>query len=74
MLYGLGHQWNLTTGNVAKMNLLLATWGDEGRTWSLEGYASTDRPGQNWLKYAWNNTTKTRLVRCVKTPVEYIYD
>ena len=74
VLYGLGHQWNLTTGNVAKMNLLLATWGDEGRTWALEGYASTDRPGQNWLKYAWNNTTKTRLVRCVKTPVEYIYD
>ena len=73
VLYGLGHQWNLTTGNVAKMNLLLATWGDEGRTWALEGYASTDRPGQNWLKYASNNTTKTRLIRCVKTPVEYIY-
>ena len=73
VLYGPGHQWNTTAGNVARMNILLATHGAAGRSWGLEGYASSDRPGQNWLKYVAHNNTKTRTIRCVKTPVEYIY-
>lgn len=73
VLCGLGHQWNAEAGNIAVKNLIMATYGDSGRTWSMEGYAENDRPGQNWLKFVANNTVKTRMIRCVKTPVEYIY-
>lgn len=72
-LNGLGHQWDTTRGNIAVKNLLMATYGNSGRTWTMEGYASSDRPGQNWLKFVANNTVKTRMIRCIKTPVEYIY-
>lgn len=74
VLAGLGHQWDTTPGNIARMMLLLATWGDASRTWIMEGYADADRPGQNWVKYVSNNSTKTRVLRCVKTPVEYMYE
>lgn len=74
VLAGLGHQWNTTPGNIERMMLLLATWGDTSRTWIMEGYANADRPGQNWIKYVANNSTKTRVLRCVKSPVEYIYE
>lgn len=73
VLFGLGHQWSTAAGDVARMNILLATYGSSGRSWGLEGYASSDRPGQNWLKFVAHNNTKTRTIRCVKTPVEYIY-
>ena len=74
LLNGLGHQWDTVHGNIARMNLLLATYGNSSQTWVMEGYASQEKPNQNWIKYAANNTTKTRLIRCIKTPVEYIYD
>lgn len=74
VLCGLGHQWDTTPGNIARMMLLLATSGDSARSWYMEGYAQADRPNQNWLKYTSQNSTKTRIVRCVKSPVEYIYE
>ena len=74
VLCGLGHQWNPTPGNIAGMTLLLATWGNSSKTWVMEGYAQAVKPGQNWLKHVTNNTTKTRTLRCVKTPVEYEYE
>ncbi len=74
VLNGLGHQWDTVHGNIAKMNLLLATYGNSSQTWVMEGYASQIKPNENWIKYAANNSTKTRLIRCIKTPVEYIYD
>ena len=74
VLAGLGHQWNTTPGNISPMMLLLATWGDASKSWVMEGYAAADRPGQNWIKFMAQNTTKTRMVRCVKTPVEYMYN
>ena len=74
VLYGLGHQWNPTAGNISRMMLLLATYGNSANSWVMEGYAQADRPGQNWLKYMNQNSTKTRVIRCVKTPVEYMYD
>ena len=40
----------------------------------MEGYASAIKPNENWIKFVTNNATKTRLIRCIKTPVEYIYD
>ena len=46
-LFGLGHQWNTDPGKIAVKTMLLATYGNSGRTWVMEGYASSDRPGQN---------------------------
>lgn len=74
VLCGLGHQWDTTPGNISGMMLLLATWGNGSKTWIMEGYSQQARPGQNWLKHVANNTTKTRTLRCVKTPVEYEYE
>lgn len=73
VLCGLGHQWNTTPGNLSKMMLLLATYGNSANSWVMEGYAQSDRPNQNWLKFMNQNSTKTRVIRCVKSPVEYIY-
>ena len=74
VLYGLGHQWNTSAGNIAVMNQLFAGTGEGILTWNMEGYSKDSRPGQNWLKYAAHNATKTRTIRCTKTPVEYIYE
>ena len=74
VLCGLGHQWNTTPGNIARMSLLLATHGHSSNTWVMEGYAHTEKPGENWLKYVPQNNTKTRTIRCIKKPVEYIYE
>lgn len=68
---GLGHQWDATS--ISKMMILLATYGNGGSTWMMEGYSHSDGRG-NWFKYAGNNASKTRTIRCVKTPVEYIYE
>lgn len=72
-LYGLGHQWSTTNGSISRMMIMTATAGVSG-SWYMEGYAQADRPGQNWWKYSAQNAQKTRTIRCIKTPVEYIYD
>lgn len=69
VLYGLGHQWDLTQGNVAKLTIIYATSGSGGSSWGIEGYATEN----NWWKFSAHNNTKTRTIRCIKTPVEYIY-
>lgn len=74
ILYGLGHQWDLIAGNIARKNLIMATYGNSSNTWVMEGYASDVKPGENWIKFMSNNSTKTRMIRCIKSPVEYIYD
>lgn len=68
---GLGHQWDATS--ISKMMILLATYGNGGSTWMIEGYSNSEGRG-NWFKYIGNNAQKTRTIRCVKTPVEYIYE
>lgn len=70
-LYGLGHQWDAT--NISKMMILFATYGNGGSTWMIEGYSTSEGKG-NWFKYAGSNAQKTRTIRCIKTPVEYIYE
>ena len=70
---GLGHQWDSTRGNVAKQNVILATYGRTGSTWNIEGYPKSVNRG-NWYKYGSQNSTKTRTIRCIKSNVEYIYD
>ena len=74
VLFGLGHQWNTTSGNIARMNILLATYGDSSRSWGMEGYSSAEKPGNNWFKFVAHNNQKTRTIRCVKIPVEYVYE
>lgn len=70
---GLGHQWDSTRGNIAKQNVILATYGRVGSSWNIEGYPKSDGRG-NWYKYIGHNSIKTRTIRCIKTNVEYIYD
>lgn len=70
-LCGLGHQWD--AANISKMMILLATYGNGGSTWMIEGYSNSEGRG-NWFKYIGNNAQKTRTIRCIKTPVEYIYE
>lgn len=73
-LYGLGHQWNTTDGNIAQMFIIMAITGNTSNSWYMEGYAQASRPGQNWFKFTAQNSIKTRTVRCIKSPVEYIYN
>lgn len=70
-LCGLGHQYNETS--ISSMMILFATYGNSGNTWMIEGYAQSSQQG-NWFKYAASNAQKTRTIRCIKTPVEYIYE
>ena len=70
VLCGLGHQWSET--GISKKMIQYATYGNSGSTWLIEGYSKTEGRG-NWFKYAASNAVKTRTIRCVKTPVEYIY-
>lgn len=73
-LYGLGHQWDTTAGNIARMFIIMAITGNTSSSWYMEGYAQANRPGQNWFKFTAQNSIKTRTVRCIKSPVEYIYN
>lgn len=70
-LCGLGHQWD--ENSISHMMILFATYGNSGNTWLIEGYAKSIGTG-NWFKYAANNAQKTRTIRCIKSPVEYIYE
>lgn len=72
VFFGLGHQWNTTAGNVSRTSILFATYGKANSTWQIEGYAQSENKG-NWYKYASHNAVKTRTIRCVKSPVDYIY-
>ena len=70
VLCGLGHQWSET--GISKKMILYATYGNSGSTWMIEGYSKSEGKG-NWFKFAASNAQKTRTIRCVKSPVEYIY-
>ena len=70
VLCGLGHQWSET--GISKKMIQFATYGNSGSTWLIEGYSKSDGRG-NWFKFAASNAVKTRTIRCVKSPVEYIY-
>lgn len=71
VLFGLGHQWEPGPGNVGSRHLMLATSNTNG-SWQIEGYTRADGRG-NWFKHNAQNTKKTRIIRCIKQSVEYIY-
>lgn len=73
VLCGLGHQYNVEAGNLAKMFIILGTYGHNSSTWLIEGSSRAAGTG-NWYKYVVQNTTKTRTLRCIKTPVEYVIE
>lgn len=73
VICGLGHQQTTTPGDIIRMNILLATVGVIGKSWYMEGYATSEKKDENWFKYTSHNSTKTRVIRCIKTPVEYMY-
>lgn len=74
VMLGLGHQWEPTNGSIAKMMVLMATSGTPGKTWFLEGYAlNSANQGTTWVKYANQNASKTRTIRCIKSEVKYMY-
>lgn len=56
------------------MSIIMAITGNTSNSWYMEGYAQASRPGQNWFKFTAQNSIKTRTVRCIKSPVEYIYN
>lgn len=68
---GLGHQYDAQ--NIVPMKILFATYGNANSTWGIEGYTKSDGRG-NWIKFDAQNALKTRTIRCVKTPVEYVYE
>ena len=68
---GTGHQWD--SSNITSMSLIFATYGNNNNSWMIEGYSKSSGKG-NWFKYAAHNPQKTRIIRCIKTPVEYIYE
>lgn len=68
---GTGHQWD--SSNISSMSLIFATYGNNNNSWMIEGYSKSSGKG-NWFKYTAHNPQKTRIIRCIKTPVEYIYE
>lgn len=72
VLLGLGHQYNAT--EISRMSIIFATYGRNGKSWMMEGYRQSGDGSGNWYKYASHNAQKTRMIRCVKAPVEYIYE
>ena len=72
VLLGMGHQYNAT--EISGMSIIFATYGKAGKSWMMEGYRQSDDGRGNWYKYASQNAQKTRMIRCVKKPVEYIYE
>ena len=72
VLFGLGHQWDTGITKVSRLFIMLATSGSAGKSWSIEGFASSSN--KNNFKFEANNNKKTRTIRCIKTPVEYTYE
>ena len=72
VLYGLGHQYNINNSAISKLYVVLATVGEGMKAWYIEGYPSSSN--KNYFKYASQNNTKTRTIRCIKSPVEYVYE
>lgn len=73
VLCGLGHQFDTTHGELSRMGILFATKNSRG-SWSIIGNANADGTGgDSRINFAPHNDTKTRTLRAIKEPVEYIY-
>lgn len=72
VLYGLGHQFETAHGKLARMHILLATVNQKG-AWAILGSANAGNPGENRFRFETRNNIKTNTMRCIKSPVEYMY-
>lgn len=72
VLYGLGHQYTVTHGDLSPMYILLAT-DNTPITWTIQGKANEGNPGENIFRFVARNNVKTNTMRCIKLPVEYMY-
>lgn len=70
VLCGTGHQELLGNNRILPEYIMLATCGTSGKSWYIKG---TDNGNGNWFEFYNNNSLKTRTVRCLKIPVEYMY-
>lgn len=74
VMSGLGSQAGGGHGSLSRMTVMMATSGAAGKSWMLEGYPESSPTGRaTWIKYAGADKRGTRTIRCVKTPVSYIY-
>lgn len=72
VLYGLGHQFETAHGKLSRMHILLATVNQEG-AWAILGSANAGNPKENRFRFEARNKIKTNTMRCIKSPVEYMY-
>lgn len=72
VLCGLGHQFETTPGKLLPMYILLATL-HPNKSWVIIGEANTGHPEVNTFRFENRNTRKTHTIRCIKSPVEYMY-
>lgn len=73
ILFGPGAQTYRDGRDMFKpLSIILAAHFDNGFTWVMEGFATATGRG-NWFKTATFPARYTRVIRCIKTPVEYIY-
>ena len=74
ILFGPGAQTYGDGSDMFKsLYIIWASHFNDGFTWLMEGYATSTGRG-NWFKTATYPARCTRVIRCVKTPVEYIYN
>lgn len=71
VLFGWGHQWESGTGKIGTDDFIFAVNNGTSTSWMMEGWFSDMRG--NWFKTTVHNNVKTRVIRCKKSPVDYIY-
>lgn len=72
VIFGWGHQWESGTGKISADDFIFVTKDGGSTPWMMEGWFNDSRG--NWFKRSEQNNTKSRTIRCKKSPVEYIYE
>lgn len=74
ILFGPGAQNNNQGSNMfSPLSIIFAGHFEGGFTWTMEGYSTASGKG-NWFKTNTFYPRYTRVIRCIKSPVEYIYN
>ena len=74
ILFGPGAQNNTQGSNMfSPLSIIFAGHFEGGFTWTMEGYSTASGKG-NWFKTNTFYPRYTRVIRCIKSPVEYIYN
>ena len=71
VICGWGHQWDAAAGSISNDDIIFATNSGSTTSWVMEGWFVENKG--TWFKSTTQNNTKTRTIRCKKSPVEYIY-